>query len=114
MPPRTLPPVHSTTLHLSLSNHFILLYSKCGCLTADHHVLNQTQCPNVFPFNILISACAKESCLNIAHQLFDQIPQPDLISYNTLISAYAVFGETEQALLLFNDKRDHSNNFMLV
>ncbi|KAK1587524.1 hypothetical protein Q3G72_013832 [Acer saccharum] len=77
-----------------LSNHFVLLYSKCGCLTAAHHVFNQTQYPNVFSFNVLISAYAKESRLNIAHQLVDQIPQPVSVSYNTLISAYAVFGET--------------------
>ncbi|KAH7566739.1 hypothetical protein JRO89_XS08G0225500 [Xanthoceras sorbifolium] len=89
-----------------LSNHFILLYSKCGCLTAAHHVFNQTQHPNVFSFNVLISAYAKESRLNIAHQLFDQIPQPDSVSYNTLISAYAVLGETERALFLFKDMRE--------
>ncbi|KAK3197971.1 hypothetical protein Dsin_021386 [Dipteronia sinensis] len=101
-------------LSTSLSNHFILLYSKCGCPSATHHVFNQTQYPNVFSFHVLSSTYAKELRLNIAHQLFYQIPQPDSVSYNTLISAYTVFGETEQTLLLFNDMRDHSNHFMLL
>ncbi|KAJ4714667.1 Pentatricopeptide repeat-containing protein [Melia azedarach] len=88
-----------------LSNHFILLYSKCGCLTAARHAFNKTQQANVFSFNVLLAAYAKESRIADAHQLFGQIPQPDLVSYNTLISAYADRGETGNALRLFKDMR---------
>ncbi|XVF15379.1 hypothetical protein REPUB_Repub09cG0147300 [Reevesia pubescens] len=89
-----------------LSNHFILLYSKCGLLTTAHNAFYQTQGPNVFSFNAIIAAYAKESLPSIAHQLFDQIPHPDLVSYNTLISAYADCGQTEPALGLFKKLRE--------
>ncbi|KAM1810883.1 hypothetical protein ACFX12_027583 [Malus domestica] len=88
-----------------LSNHFILLYSKCGRLSAARSAFNHTQDPNVFSFNAIINAYAKESHTHIAHQLFDKIPIPDLVSYNTLISAYADRGETEPALSLFAGMR---------
>ncbi|XWS33450.1 hypothetical protein CRYUN_Cryun22dG0083900 [Craigia yunnanensis] len=89
-----------------LSNHFILLYSKCGHLTTAHNAFYQTQDPNTFTFNAIIAAYAKESLPSIAHQLFDQIPHPDLVSYNTLISAYADCGRTEPALGLFKNMRE--------
>ncbi|XP_028755507.1 pentatricopeptide repeat-containing protein At3g49710-like [Neltuma alba] len=88
-----------------ISNHFILLYSKCGKLCSARHVFDCTHYPNVFSFNAIISAYAKESYVPIAHQLFDQNPQPDLVSYNTLISAYANRGDTEPALRLFDGMR---------
>ncbi|XP_042517950.1 pentatricopeptide repeat-containing protein At3g49710 [Macadamia integrifolia] len=88
------------------SNHFIILYSKCGCLFAARKAFDQTPQPNVFSFNAIISAYAKESQTHLARQLFDQIPQPDLVSYNTLISAYADCGETSRALQLFTEMRD--------
>ncbi|OMP01762.1 hypothetical protein COLO4_11629 [Corchorus olitorius] len=89
-----------------ISNHFILLYSKCGRLTAAHNAFSQTQDPNTFSFNAIIAAYAKESLPFIAHQLFDQTPQPDLVSYNTLISAYADCGHSEPALGLFRNMRE--------
>lgn len=89
-----------------LSNHFILLYSKCGRLNAARKAFNTIPDPNVFSFNAIIAAYAKESQPHIAHQLFDQIPQPDLISYNTLISAYAECGNMVPALRLFVGMRD--------
>ncbi|KAK9285728.1 hypothetical protein L1049_024927 [Liquidambar formosana] len=89
-----------------LSNHFILLYSKCGRLVAARKAFDHTPFPNVFSFNAIIYAYAKESQPHIAHQLFDQIPQPDLVSYNTLISAYAERSETEPAIRLFNGMRE--------
>ncbi|KAI3699509.1 hypothetical protein L2E82_43881 [Cichorium intybus] len=89
-----------------LSNHFILLYSKCRRLAAARNAFDVVPHPNVFSFNTIVSAYAKESQPLIAHQLFDQIPQPDLVSYNTLISAYADRGETQPALHLFMDMRD--------
>ncbi|XP_021274214.1 pentatricopeptide repeat-containing protein At3g49710 [Herrania umbratica] len=89
-----------------LSNHFILLYAKCGHLAAAHYAFHQTQDPNTFSFNAIIAAYAKESFPFVAHQLFDQIPQPDLVSYNTLISAYADCGKTEPALGLFTKMRE--------
>ncbi|KAA8546615.1 hypothetical protein F0562_002646 [Nyssa sinensis] len=89
-----------------LSNHFILLYSKCGRLAATRKAFDATPHPNVFSFNAIISAYAKESQPHIAHHLFDQIPQPDLVSYNTLISAYADGGDTVPALNLFMGMRE--------
>ncbi|XP_063944995.1 pentatricopeptide repeat-containing protein At3g49710 isoform X2 [Daucus carota subsp. sativus] len=89
-----------------LSNHFILLYSKCGRLNAARKAFNTIPDPNVFSFNAIIAAYAKESQPHIAHQLFDQIAQPDLVSYNTLISAYAECGNVIPALRLFVDMRD--------
>ncbi|XP_057963256.1 pentatricopeptide repeat-containing protein At3g49710 [Malania oleifera] len=89
-----------------LSNHFIILYSKCGRLAAARSAFDLTPNPNVFSFNAIICAYAKESHTHIAHQLFDQIPQPDLVSYNTLISAYADRGESVPALRLFCETRE--------
>ncbi|GLT53739.1 hypothetical protein SLA2020_269900 [Shorea laevis] len=86
-----------------LSNHFILLYSKCGRLSAARHAFESTLDPNVFSFNAIIAAYAKESKTGVAHQLFDQIPQPDLVSYNTLISAYADCGDTEPAFVCLRE-----------
>ncbi|KAK7304934.1 hypothetical protein VNO77_42828 [Canavalia gladiata] len=89
-----------------LSNHFTLLYSKCGSL---HHVqtsFHLTQYPNVFSYNTLINAYAKHSLVHLAHQVFDKIPQPDLVSYNTLIAAYADRGECGPALRLFEEVRE--------
>ncbi|GMJ08072.1 hypothetical protein like AT3G49710 [Hibiscus trionum] len=88
-----------------LSNHFILLYSKCGLLTTSHHAFHHTRHPNTFSFNAIIAAYAKESLPSIAHHLFDQIPHPDIVSYNTLISAYADCGQTRPALGLFKTMR---------
>ncbi|PON32395.1 DYW domain containing protein [Parasponia andersonii] len=89
-----------------LSNHFILLYSKCGNLSCARHAFDHTPHPNVFSFNAIVAAYAKESLNLIARQLFDQIPQRDLVSYNTLISAYADRGETRQAFCLFDEMRE--------
>ncbi|CAI9275176.1 unnamed protein product [Lactuca saligna] len=89
-----------------LSNHFILLYSKCRRLSAARNAFDVIPHPNVFSFNTIVSAYAKESQPLIAHQLFDQIPQPDIVSYNTLISAYADRGDTQPALHLFMDMRE--------
>ncbi|KAE8695975.1 Pentatricopeptide repeat-containing protein [Hibiscus syriacus] len=88
-----------------LSNHFILLYSKCGLLTTAHNAFHHTQHLNTFSFNAIIAAYSKESLPSVAHQLFDQIPHVDLVSYNTLISAYADCGRTEPALGLFKRMR---------
>jgi len=87
-------------------NHFILLYSKCGRLSAARHVFDCTLDPNVFSFNAIIAAYAKESKTGLAHQLFDRIPQPDLVSYNTLISAYADRSDTEPAFCVFAGMRE--------
>ncbi|XP_004230390.1 pentatricopeptide repeat-containing protein At3g49710 [Solanum lycopersicum] len=88
------------------SNHFILLYSKCGLLTAARRAFEATPEPNVFSFNAILNAYAKEAQPHLAHQLFDKIPQPDIVSYNTLISAYADLGYTLPALRLFLDLKD--------
>nr|GMC60033.1 pentatricopeptide repeat-containing protein At3g49710 [Ipomoea batatas] len=84
-----------------ISNHFILLYSKCRRLSNARTAFDSTPLPNVFSYNAIVAAYAKESQPHVAHQLFDQIPQPDLVSYNTLISAYADRGDTVPALELF-------------
>ncbi|KAB1201516.1 hypothetical protein CJ030_MR0G003203 [Morella rubra] len=89
-----------------LSNHLILLYSKCGRLSAARHAFDCTIDPNVFSFNAIMAAYAKESKTDVAHRLFDQIPQPDLVSYNTLISAYADRGDTESAFRVFVEMRE--------
>ncbi|KAJ9564182.1 hypothetical protein OSB04_000148 [Centaurea solstitialis] len=88
-----------------LSNHFILLYSKCRRLSAARNAFDVIRHPNVFSYNAIVSAYAKESQPLVAHQLFDKIPQPDLVSYNTLISAYADRSETRPAIGLFMDMR---------
>ncbi|XP_073526054.1 uncharacterized protein [Phyllobates terribilis] len=88
-----------------LSNHFVLLYSKCRILSAARRAFDSILTPNVFSYNTIISAYAKESQPRIAHHLFDKIPHPDSISYNTLISAYAERGESKPALNLFSEMR---------
>lgn len=88
------------------SNHFILLYSKCGLLTTARRAFEATPEPNVFSFNAILNAYAKEAQPHLAHQLFDKIPQPDIVSYNTLISAYADLGHTLPALRLFLDLKE--------
>ncbi|KAJ8572715.1 hypothetical protein K7X08_009226 [Anisodus acutangulus] len=88
------------------SNHFIILYSKCGLLTTARKAFEATSEPNVFTFNAILNAYAKEAQPHLAHQLFDKIPQPDIVSYNTLISAYADLGYTLPALRLFLDLND--------
>ncbi|KAK1423442.1 hypothetical protein QVD17_18745 [Tagetes erecta] len=93
---------HSTYL----SNHFILFYSKCRRLSAARTAFDTVTHPNIFSFNTIISAYAKESLPFIAHQLFDKIPQPDMVSYNTLISAYADRGDTLHAIELFTEMRE--------
>ncbi|RYR79858.1 hypothetical protein Ahy_A01g004661 [Arachis hypogaea] len=89
-----------------LSNHFTILYSKCGTLRNARTAFDLTEHPNVFSYNAIINAYAKHSLPHIARQLFDQIPQPDLVSYNTLISAYAERGDCEQALGLLRVVRE--------
>ncbi|GFP96317.1 pentatricopeptide repeat-containing protein at3g49710 [Phtheirospermum japonicum] len=75
--------VKSLVPHLTyISNHFTLLYSKCGRLSAARSSFDATPDPNVFSFN------------------------PDLISYNTLISAYADRGDSSRALNLFLGLRE--------
>ncbi|KAJ1407881.1 Tetratricopeptide-like helical domain superfamily [Sesbania bispinosa] len=89
-----------------LSNHFTLLYSKCGTLHNALTAFHLTTNPNVFSYNAIINAYAKHSLPNLARQLFDQIPQPDLVSYNTLIAAHARRGECEPALRVFKEARE--------
>ncbi|KAL8229241.1 hypothetical protein R6Q57_014141 [Mikania cordata] len=89
-----------------LSNHFILLYSKCRRLSAARTAFDTIQHPNVFSFNTIVSAYAKESQTIIAHQLFDQIPQPDIVSYNILISSYADRGDMKPAIRVFMEMRE--------
>ncbi|KAK6151123.1 hypothetical protein DH2020_016055 [Rehmannia glutinosa] len=91
-----------------ISNHFILLYSKCGRLAAARKAFDATPDPNVFSFNVMIAAYAKELMPHLAQQVFDKIPEPDLISYNTLISAYADRGNASPALELFLGMRESS------
>ncbi|KAK7271534.1 hypothetical protein RJT34_27509 [Clitoria ternatea] len=88
-----------------LSNHFTLLYSKCGSLRTAQSSFHLTQHPNVFSYNTLLNAYAKHSLTHLAHQLFDEIPQPDLVSYNTLIAAYADRGQCGPSLRLFQEVR---------
>ncbi|XP_077233484.1 pentatricopeptide repeat (PPR) superfamily protein [Tasmannia lanceolata] len=89
-----------------ISNHFIILYSKCGLLSEAHKMFDEITQPNVFSYNTILSAYAKESQTHIARQIFDQIPQPDLVSYNTLISAYSSCGNIESALNMFSKMRE--------
>ncbi|KAH1053863.1 hypothetical protein AAZX31_08G292100 [Glycine max] len=89
-----------------LSNHFTLLYSKCGSLHNAQTSFHLTQYPNVFSYNTLINAYAKHSLIHIARRVFDEIPQPDIVSYNTLIAAYADRGECGPTLRLFEEVRE--------
>ncbi|KAK4393504.1 Pentatricopeptide repeat-containing protein [Sesamum angolense] len=99
--------VKSLVPHITyISNHFILLYSKCGRLPAARKAFDAIPDPNVFSFNVMVAAYARESLPHFAQQLFDEIPEPDLISYNTLISAYAECGNVSQALKLFLGMRE--------
>ncbi|KAK7246836.1 hypothetical protein RIF29_41706 [Crotalaria pallida] len=96
---------HSHINNIFISNHFTLLYSKCGSLSNAISSFNLTHHPNVFSYNTILHAYAKNSLIHLARQMFDQIPQPDLVSYNTLIAAYADRGECGQALRLFEEVR---------
>ncbi|KAH6824420.1 Pentatricopeptide repeat superfamily protein [Perilla frutescens var. hirtella] len=99
--------IKSLIPHLTyISNHFTLLYSKCRRLSAARRAFDATADPNVFSFNLMIDAYAKESMPHLAHHLFDRIPEPDLISYNTLIAAYAECGQPLPALKLFSGMRE--------
>ncbi|XP_050206236.1 pentatricopeptide repeat-containing protein At3g49710 [Mercurialis annua] len=89
-----------------LSNHFIILYSKCNSPTLAQYAFNRTHHPNIFSYNVLLDVYAKKSTTGIARNLFDQIPQPDVVSYNTLISAYADCGDSLNALNLFREMRE--------
>ncbi|KAL9158336.1 hypothetical protein ABFS82_08G061500 [Erythranthe guttata] len=89
-----------------ISNHFTLLYSKCGRLSAAGKAFAATAEPNVFSFNVMIAAYAKESLPHLARHLFDKIPEPDIVSYNTLISVYAERGDASPALDLFLGMRE--------
>ncbi|KAG9440671.1 hypothetical protein H6P81_020836 [Aristolochia fimbriata] len=89
-----------------LSNHLIILYSKCGLLHQARKAFDEIPHPNVFTYNTIISAYVKESQIHMAHHLFTQIPQPDLVSYNTLLCAYADVHDTESAVRLFSKLRE--------
>ncbi|XP_010503638.1 PREDICTED: pentatricopeptide repeat-containing protein At3g49710-like [Camelina sativa] len=89
-----------------LSNHFVNLYSKCGCLSYARAAFDSTEEPNVFSYNVIVKAYAKDSKIHIARQLFDEIPKPDTVSYNTLISGYADARETVAAMVLFMRMRE--------
>ncbi|KAL9241204.1 hypothetical protein vseg_015339 [Gypsophila vaccaria] len=53
--------VKSLIPHLTyLSNHFILLYSKCRNVTATRNAFNATLSTNVYSYNALIVAYTKE------------------------------------------------------
>ncbi|XP_057430291.1 pentatricopeptide repeat-containing protein At3g49710 [Lotus japonicus] len=93
---------HSTYL----SNHFTLLYSKCGTLDNARTSFRLTNNPNVFSYNAIIDACVKHSHLHLARELFDEIPRPDIVSYNTLIAAHAHRGEHGPAVRLFKEARE--------
>ncbi|XP_021749800.1 pentatricopeptide repeat-containing protein At3g49710-like [Chenopodium quinoa] len=89
-----------------LSNHFIILYSKCRRISAARNVFDAIPYPNVFSYNAIIAAYVKEGQTRIAHQLFDEIPEPDIVSFNTLIAAYAERGDTWSAFRLFDRIRE--------
>lgn len=93
---------HSTYL----SNHFVILYSKCGLLASACRAFDEIPHPNVFSYNALLDAYCKESRIQMAQNLFEQIPQPDLVTYNTLICAYSEFRDVSSAFALFCSMRE--------
>ncbi|KAJ0967716.1 hypothetical protein J5N97_024633 [Dioscorea zingiberensis] len=89
-----------------LSNHFILLYSKCGLLPDAHQVFDEIPEPNVFSYNVLLSALARDPLhSHLAPSLFVRIPNPDLVSFNTLLSFFAAAGRSSDAFRLFSRMR---------
>lgn len=51
----------------------------------------------------LIDMYSKCGCLDLAEKVFDKMPQRDVICWNTMISGYAMNGDGESALRLFNE-----------
>ncbi|KAM0949935.1 putative tetratricopeptide-like helical domain superfamily, DYW domain-containing protein [Dioscorea sansibarensis] len=93
---------HSTYL----SNHFILLYSKCGLLPLAHQVFDEIPQPNVFSYNALLSALARHPLhSDLAPSFFARIPNPDLVSFNTLLAFFSAASRPSDALRLFSRMR---------
>ncbi|KAL7091294.1 hypothetical protein ACP275_12G096500 [Erythranthe tilingii] len=51
----------------------------------------------------LIDMYSKCGCLDLAEQVFDKLPHRDVICWNTMISGYAMNGDGESALRLFDE-----------
>ncbi|KAH7689784.1 TPR-like protein [Dioscorea alata] len=88
------------------SNHFILLYSKCGLLHLAHQVFDEIPQPNVFSYNALLSALARDPLhSDLAPSFFSRIPNPDLVSFNTLLAFFSAASRPSDALRLFSRMR---------
>ncbi|KAK1323332.1 Pentatricopeptide repeat-containing protein [Acorus calamus] len=88
-----------------LSNHFVLLYSRCGLLSRARRLFDEIPNPNVFSYNALLHAYVKASHFDLARDLFARIPNPDLVSYNTLLAAHASRGDASEALRTLSEMR---------
>ncbi|XP_020591164.1 pentatricopeptide repeat-containing protein At3g49710 [Phalaenopsis equestris] len=93
-----------------LSNHLVLLYSRCRQLNLARQLFDEIPQPNVFSYNTLLAAYVHESQTHLATDLFSRIPNPDLVSFNTLLSAYAAVGRAADAIALFSQMRHFDSN----
>ncbi|KAI0523592.1 hypothetical protein KFK09_005988 [Dendrobium nobile] len=88
-----------------VSNHLVLLYSRCRQLSLARQMFDEIPHPNIFSYNTLLAAYVHESQTHLATVFFSRIPNPDLVSFNTLLCAYAAASRTTDAIALFSQMR---------
>ncbi|KAL3652211.1 hypothetical protein CASFOL_001892 [Castilleja foliolosa] len=81
-----------------VSNCLIDMYGKCGYVIESMKVFEYTVEKDMFSWNSILAANARNGKLEVAFNLLHKMPNPDTISYNELIHGIAQFGELNDAM----------------
>eukprot|EP01018_Ginkgo_biloba_P000568 Gb_34520 [translate_table: standard] len=88
---------------LSLGNHILHMYAKCGSVADAHKVFDKLQVRNVFSWNTMIAGYANCGSIENASRLFNQMPVKNAFSWNTMIEGYVKCQRIENARHLFDE-----------
>ncbi|EXC24858.1 hypothetical protein L484_013224 [Morus notabilis] len=86
---------------LFISNRFIDLYAKCGCLGDARKVFDEMPDKDLCSWNTMISGYAKVGKLDEARRLFDEMPDRDHYSWSAMISGYVRQDWAKEGLELY-------------
>ncbi|XP_024542104.1 pentatricopeptide repeat-containing protein At4g02750-like [Selaginella moellendorffii] len=88
-----------------LGNQLVKMYGRCGSVEEALAVFQSIRDPNVYSWNLMISAYApyaQNGHIREARKIFEQMPERNLVSWNSMVSGYAQAGMVAEAKKLFD------------
>ncbi|XP_077236112.1 tetratricopeptide repeat (TPR)-like superfamily protein [Tasmannia lanceolata] len=87
---------------------FSIIVKACAALATEHHglavhgqIVKAGFEDDVVLANALVHAYARCGAIDLSERVFDQMPVRDTVSWNSMIKAYAIHGQGNEALKLF-------------